>query len=293
MLEAVPRWSLPDGSWAPNTPESMIIVQVRRPHPPLVSWAVVLLGVACGQISETGEDVGGSTSGGSGGRAGSAGDAGRAGSASAAGRGNGGSGGAVAPDAGAEAGAAGAGGSSGSAEQPVLPADCPTINPIPAAGQSIVVQSVNFTTSEIVLRNVSDAPVTILGDRTGWQWCNFPAYWAINEAGDVELSPGETFSFIAIYNTTGAREFDPEGGELGIYTATGSFTTADLMRAFVSWGDVIPQRESTASSAGLWAFGDRIEVEESSAGFVLVGEADRAAGYQAVRAACLAAPPNQ
>jgi hypothetical protein len=269
----------------------MMIVESRRQHVSLASLAVVLLVVACGQITETDDEVGGATNGGSGGRAGSGGNGGRAGNAGAGGRGEGG--GSVRPDAGAEAGAAGLGGSSGGSTQPVLPPDCPTINPIPAVGQSIVLQSINFITSEIVLRNVSDASVTILGDRTGWQWCNFPAYWAINEAADVVLAPGETFSFIAVYNTTGPRELDPEGGELGIYTTTGSFTTADLMRAFVSWGDVIPQRESTASAAGLWAFGDRIEVEETSAGFVIVGQADRADGYQAVRAACLAAPPNE
>jgi hypothetical protein len=151
----------------------------------------------------------------------------------------------------------------------------------------------NFITSEVVLKNVSDTTQTILGDRTGWQWCNFPAYWAINESGDVELSPGETFSFIAIYNTTGAREFDPEGGEMGIYTTTGSFTTAELMRSFVSWGDVIPQREATASMGGYWAYGDRITIEPGDDGFVIVGESNRATGYQSVRSACLLAPPNE
>jgi hypothetical protein len=266
----------------------MFTVESRRHHVPLASLAV-LLSVACGEISKTDEGVGGSVANGNGGSGGSAGSGGDG--ASAGGRGGGGGrAGSGMADAGAEGGA---GGSAGGSSQPMLPPDCPTINPIPAPGQSIVLQSVNFNTSEIVLRNVSSGPITIVGDRTGWQWCNFPAYWAISEAGDVELSPGETYSFIAVYNTTGPREFDPAGGELGIYTATGSFTTADLMRAFVSWGDVIPQRESTASSAGLWAFGDRIEVEETSAGFVAIGAADRADGYQAVRAACLAAPPNE
>jgi hypothetical protein len=271
----------------------MMIVDLRGPQLSLASLTIFLLS-ACGQISESEDDLGGSTSAGSGGRAGSGGSTASAGSGGSAGRagaaGRGGSGGSGTPDAGTEGGAAGT--STGSTD-PVLPADCPEIHSIPAAGQSIVLQSVNFNTSEIVLRNASNAPVTIVGNRNGWQWCNFPAYWAITESGDVELAPDETYAFTAIYNTTGPRQLDPEGGELGIYTATGSFTTADLMRAFVSWGDVIPQRESTAASAGLWAFGDRIAVEETSAGFVAVGAADRASGYQAVRAACLAAPANQ
>jgi hypothetical protein len=183
------------------------------------------------------------------------------------------------------------GGGQGSA--PPLPADCPEITPIPVPGQQIVLRSLNFNTSEIVLQNVSNTTVTILGDRQGWQWCNFPAYWTIYEAADVELSPGETFSFIAIYNTTGPRLLDPEGGEMGIYTTTGSFTTAELMRAFVSWGEVIPQREPTASQGGYWVYGDRIQVGPNDAGFVIVGASDRGDGYQGVRAACLAAPPNE
>ncbi len=201
-------------------------------------------------------------------------------------------------DAGSEGGAAGAAGSSmvpatgGGGGAPQLPADCPEISPIPVEGQTIVLRSLNFETSEMVLQNVSDTTQTIVGGRQGWQWCNFPAYWAISEPRDVVLSPGETFAFIAVYNTTGPRIFDPEGGEMGIYTTTGSFTTAELMRAFVSWGDVLPQREATAAAAGYWVFDERIEIGPADDGFVIVGESDRASGYEGVRAACLVAPPN-
>jgi hypothetical protein len=259
----------------------------------LVSITCLVLGCA-GEISTTPDEVG--SGGTSGGRAGAAGSGGRAGSAGGGGRGgsesDGGRAGSAVADAGSEGGAAG-GSMTETPPAPQLPPDCPAINPIPVAGQEIVIQSMNFNNSEVVLRNVSDHDVTILGQRTGWQWCNFPAYWVINEASDVVLSPDETFAFTAIYNTTGPREFDPEGGEMGIYTTTGSFTTADLMRAFVSWGNVIPQREATASAGGYWAYGDRIQGTEDAAGFVIVGESNRADGYQAVRAACLAAPPNQ
>jgi hypothetical protein len=260
----------------------------------LVGITSLLLGCA-GEISETPDDVtsGDNSRGGRGGAAGAGGRAGSGGRGGSAGReSDGGSAGSATADAGSEGGAAG-GSMTETPAAPQLPPDCPTINPIPVAGQEIVIQSMNFNNSEVVLRNVSDHEVTILGQRTGWQWCNFPAYWAINEASDIVLSPDETFAFTAIYNTTGPREFDPEGGEMGIYTTTGSFTTADLMRAFVSWGNVIPQREATASSAGYWAYGDRIQGTEEASGFVIVGQSNRADGYQAVRAACLAAPPNQ
>jgi hypothetical protein len=79
---------------------------------------------------------------------------------------------------------------------------------------------------------------------------------------------------------------------MGIYTTTGSFTTADLMRAFVSWGDVLPQREATAAAAGYWVFDERIEIGPTDDGFVIVGDSDRASGYEGVREACLVAPPN-
>ena len=267
------------------------MITLRAPGVRAAKLVVIIsVGLGCGQISTTpGEGIGGESDE-EGGRGGRAGAAGRGGSSAGGSSGSGGSAGdAAEPD----AGNAGGTGGSGMPQQPQLPSDCPEINPIPVPGQEIVIQSINFNNSEIVLRNVSDHPVTIVGDRTGWQWCNFPAYWAISEAGNVELDPGETFAFIAIYNTTGPRPFDPEGGEMGIYTTTGSFTTADLMRAFVSWGDVIPQREATASQAGYWAYGDRIVIGGNSAGFVIVGESNRADGYQSVRAACLAAPPNQ
>lgn len=197
-------------------------------------------------------------------------------------------------DAGSLGGEGGAAGSSsgGSGSDPPLPADCPVPDPIPAPGQSIAIQSLNFETSEVVLKNVSNETQVIVGGRQGWQWCQFPAYWTVFEAQDVELSPGETFAFVLIYRIA-PREVFPEGGELGIYTTTGSFTTTSLMRSFVSWGEVLPQRESTAVQAGLWTYEDRIQVEPGDAGFVLVGRADRAASYQSVRSACLAAPPNE
>ena len=247
--------------------------------------------VGCGQVSNDPNGIGGPSI-----RAG-AGGGGRGGSAQG-GRGGtedeGGSGGSAIVDAGSlggEGGAAG-GSSGGSGSGPTLPADCPVPNPVPAPGQTIAIQSLNFETSEVVLKNVSDQPEVVLGGRQGWQWCQFPAYWTIFEAEDVELSPGETFAFTLVYRVA-VREIFPEGGELGIYTTTGSFTTTSLMRSFVSWGDVLPQRESTAVQAGLWTYEDRIQIDPGDAGFVLVGRADRAASYQSVRSDCLVAPPNE
>jgi hypothetical protein len=248
------------------------------------------LGAGCGQVSNdpNGLDRPLSRAGSGGGGRGGSSQGGRGGADD-----DGGRGGQPPVDAGSgdDAGASG-GSSAGSGAGPTLPADCPVPDPIPVTGQTIAIQSLNFETSEVVLKNVSDQPQVILGGRQGWQWCQFPAYWTVYEAQDVELSPGETFAFTLIYRVA-PRQIFPEGGELGIYTTTGSFTTASLMRAFVSWGEVLPQRESTAVQAGLWTYEDRIQLAPGDAGFVLVGRADRASSYQSVRAACLAAPRNE
>jgi hypothetical protein len=250
------------------------------------------MGLGCGGISNDPNGI----NGGGGSRAGSnnAGAAGSAGAAGAAGAGGsseqGGSGGTS--EGGSDGGTAG--GSSGGAGGTTLPAGCPEPNPIPGPGAQVVIRSVTFDTGVIVLQNVSDTNQTILGGRLGWQWCNFPVYWNVVLTDDnVVLSPGETFSFVAVNNTMGQWSFDPEGGELGIYTTTGAFREAELMRAFVSWADAQPSREATAVEGGYWTYDERIEIGANDAGFVIVGESNRAAGYQGVPARCLVDTPNQ
>jgi hypothetical protein len=250
--------------------------------------ALAFAGGACGGTSNNPNGIStGGTSGG--GRGGGMSAAGRGGSMSSGGD-------AGSADAGEEGGSAGSsmggmatGGSSGSGQQ--LPADCPEINPIPVPGQLLVLRSLRFEPGEFVLQNVSDEPVTITGGRQGWQWCQFPAYWNLSEEEDVVIEPGESRAFAMVYNL-GYRDMEPEGGEMGIYTSPGSFTTASLMRAFVSWGEVLPQREPTAVAGGYWVFDERVEVGPTDAGFVIVGESNRASGYQGVRAACLEPPPT-
>ena len=256
----------------------------RRATVVLACLALTAASAGCGQASNDPYGISRSGSGGTG----------RAGSTSTGGTSTGGTGASAAGTGGSavvDGGAAGSMmGSGGGGQQ--LPADCPEINPIPVPGQTIVLRSVTFEPAMIVLQNVSDTIQVIGGGRQGWQWCNFPAYWPISEAGDVELSPGETFAFEPFYNEN-VRQLDPEGGEMGIYTTTGAYTTASLMRAFTSWGDVLSQREPTAVAGGYWIFNERIEIGPGDAGFVIVGESDRASGYQAVRAACLVPPPNE
>lgn len=241
----------------------------------------VVLALACGEVSDPpGSGLAGRGGGGGGGT----------GQAGAAGRGGGGAGGeggrAGAVDAGADTGAP-SGGSGGG-----VPAGCPSPAPIPPPGQGIVIHSINFNSGEIVLKNVSASVQTIASGRQGAQWCNYPYYWQVAYTEeDVVLAPGATFAFVPVYNTMGPWLVDREGGEMAILFGSQGFTDPDNYRAFVSWGDTDSIREPIAVQAGLWAFDERIDLGRA-AGFVLVGDATRAAGYEAVPARCLVAPPN-
>ncbi len=198
------------------------------------------------------------------------------------------------PDAGPETGT-GNGGSSGAF---MYPADCPQPNAIPADGQqSLVIQSVNFNTSEIVVRNVSSDDLTIEGGQMGAQWCNIPAYDFV-AFEDVILEPGRTLAFYPIQNGNALRPLYPgddaqDPNEFVVYRTTGSFDEPDLVAAFVSWGLGDPDgREATASMGNKWVFGDRVAIAPGHDGFIITGNANEGDGYTSVDAHCLVTPPN-
>ena len=174
------------------------------------------------------------------------------------------------------------------------PAGCPTPNPIGQPGQKVAIQSFNFDTSEVVLKNISSTSQTIVGQRLGWQWCSFPSYWNIAPQGDVVLPPGKTYKFVLINNTEGLWHLPPEGAELAIYVQSGTFDEPDKMVSFVSWGEGLASagREYVATMADLWTFDDRVEIDGSDSGFVATGSTKLASGYQSVPARCLVAPEN-
>jgi hypothetical protein len=261
--------------------------------------AVASLGLAasllmgCGGVSEQGgpslggsglssAGTGGSGTGGSG-----TGGSGMAGSSGGAGMGA--SGAANLPDASMSSnGGTGGGGFT-------YPEGCPVPSPIAAKPeQKVVIQSFNFNTSEIVLKNVSNTTVVMKNTppRTGWTWCSFPAYWDIADV-DITLAPGQTFKFLPYYNTVGVRAFLREEGELAIYTVSGSFDESTLIENFVSWGTGLRGgREYVATNADVWTYDEHIDVG-NSAGFVATGNVKRASGFTPVPARCLVAPENQ
>jgi hypothetical protein len=195
------------------------------------------------------------------------------------------------PDAGMGDAGSSLGGTSGEFSYPT---GCPVPNPQPIAGQKIAIQSFNFDTSEVVLKNVSTTSQTIIGDRLGWQWCSFPSYWYIAPA-NVVLPPGKTYKFILNLNTEGVWHLYPEGAELAIYVQSGTFDEPEKMVSFVSWGEGLPNtgREYVATMANLWTFMDRVEIDSGDSGFIATGSVQEGSGYESVPKRCLEAPPNE
>ena len=260
----------------------------------VVVAACVALCAACGNGSADGGD----DDGGSGGRGGAAG--GRAGSAGAsAGRGGRGGSGADADAGPAPEADAGGNGGTGGGGAPVVPEGCPVPSPLPAKpDQAIVIRSVHFGRSEVVLQNVSNTDQTIIGGRQGWQWCNVPGYFNIVLTDDnVTLAPGETYRFTLIERNGMTRplfpgEDDADTNEIGIYTTTGAFNNSVLIVAFVSWGagSGFETRESIGVMADEWTFGSRVTIDPGAGGFVATGNVKTGAGFTSVPSRCLPPP---
>lgn len=262
-------------------------VWMPRSGVPFLGVVLAMAGVACGGSSNNpnGISIGGTSAG----RGGGASTAGRGGSA---GSGTGGSAGSAMVDAGSGGatggssdGGASMGGSSGSGGRPE---GCPEPNPIPVAGQTIVIQSINVNTSEMILRNATSAPQSLVLGRANWQWCAFPMYWSLSEEEvTIQLAPGETYSFIAINNQSGPVPLFPEDGEMAVYSTSQDFNDFETMESFAAWGDIEAYRESYAVQKGVWTFGERIEIAPGHAGFIVTGETNLASGYTSAPARCL------
>lgn len=176
----------------------------------------------------------------------------------------------------------------------VRPLGCPAANLVAAPGQRVAIRSLNFQTSEIVLQNVSNTPITIGSlldpDSIAWQWCQFPAYWHVLPAGpDVTLLPGETLAFVPARTKGVAWPLPSKGEEMAIYDGPGTYTDPDRIVAYVAWGAGPFQdgRESVAARAGFWTSGDRVRITRGAAGLLAIGSVDRRSGFAAVARNCL------
>lgn len=263
-------------------------------RPALHGVCLALMALACGDVSEPSMSAGGSAGSASAGTSGSGGgsmsNGGNGGSAITNGGSGGGAGATLDPDAGM------AGGGSGGASEFMYPDGCPIPDPIPVPGQVVAIQSVNFNTSEVVLRNVTDSELTLDGGQQGWQWCNFPNYGPVL-ANVITLDPGETVAIILVNQSGDFWPLYPgepgDANEMAIYDSAGGFMNAERMLNFVTWGaGSNGGRESVAATAGRWTFGERVEISDGHAGFVATGATNRGSGYTSVPSRCLVAPPN-
>jgi hypothetical protein len=259
-------------------------VRMPRNGASFLGIVLVMAGVACGDASNNPNGI--STGGTSAGRGGGASTAGRSGSGGSAPGGSAGAGGDS-----SDAGLAGTSGSS-DASSPTggggRPPGCPEPNPVAVTGQTVVIQSLNVNTSEMILRNATSTPQSIVLGRANWQWCNYPRYWSLSdEETTVELAPGETYSFIPVNNQSEVPELDREEGEMAIYSRAQDFNDFETLESFVAWGDVQAFRESYAVQKGVWTFGERIEIAPGDAGFIATGDTDFASGYTSAPARCL------
>lgn len=259
----------------------------------LAYCTALLASCACGEISSPRPSgVGGSRAAGSGGE--SSGGGGEAGSANEGGTSS--TGGSD-----SDAGLSDSGNEGGSGGTPdfMYPSGCPQPSPEPSdPEQSIAIQSVDFTTSEIVIRNVSSRAIEITGGPQGWQWCNIPFYDHLLDA-DLVLEPDQTLAFRLTLEENGrvvplfAGGDEDSANEIGIYIGPGGFTTATSIAAFVVWDDSIQgSRETVAAGAFLWNYNERVEIQPGHSGFIATGPTDVGSGYTSVPARCLVAPPN-
>ncbi|MGF1468778.1 MAG: hypothetical protein ACFCGT_21840 [Sandaracinaceae bacterium] len=157
---------------------------------------------------------------------------------------------------------------------------CPVLNPMPAAGQVLVIEAVNLDDNVVELRNVSSETL----DLSGWQMCKGPG--AYRGMGLGSLAAGASVTFSPPAGLTLNRS-----DELAVYTMgpfTGAAGVANI-RAYVRWGSEPgnTDREDIAGAAGFWTEGDTVDVLGEDAGFVATGDVTVEGGFRSVPAPCL------
>jgi len=133
---------------------------------------------------------------------------------------------------------------------------------------AIVIDSIDFDSGFIVLRNVGAAEY----DLTGHFVCNRPSYVPLPA---LVLAAGDTVEI----ETTGLG-VNAGNGELGVYTSSDFGSSNDIIR-YVEWGNAGHGRSGTAIAAGVWVDGDFVDNGEAniqSTGDDPVSSADWSAG---------------
>lgn len=177
---------------------------------------------------------------------------------------------------------------------------CPEVQVEPFSGQQWAIVSLNLLDPEMIIQNVSGRSLELTTDQ---QWCSFPKYERlipldVADPGNIqrtEFAPGEILrvKLVESDRVEGERvdpiRFDPSGGEMGLYRGSGTYRNIEDIFAFISWRDGNPTegREMVASGAGIWALGERVEIEPGWGGIIAVGDPRVATGFRSVPLACL------
>jgi hypothetical protein len=158
--------------------------------------------------------------------------------------------------------------------------DCPAPAPVPVTEQQVIIESVDFVTDTLVLRNVSGGQI----DTASWQLCQGPGSYQSFDS--MMWEDGESLSTIV---------FDgiDESSELGVYSSP-SFTDSAAIEAYARWGTddaTTPSvRESVAIGATppRWTDGDFVAVCSGDQGIVATGRSDISDGFRSIGTACFA-----
>lgn len=162
----------------------------------------------------------------------------------------------------------------------ICPTDCPAPTSMPATGQQIVIDQLDFTANTVTVRNVSGGSLDI----STWRLCQGPGTY-LTIATTPALADNATV-VLPVSNGLAASS------ELGIYEL-GLFTTPSDMRAYVRWGtsdlttSSIREPVATGATPPLWTVDDFVDVCPGDEGLVAIGDATIASGFRSVAGACL------
>lgn len=179
---------------------------------------------------------------------------------------------------------------------------CPTENGSTSANAintgGIIIQSINFATSRVVLKNVTAGDKTI----SNWVLCfGPPTYLNIPDA--TVVPDGGTLTLVVGSGPCGGMQPGevcvsggftiPNTGELGLYIDTDYAMPASI-RTYVRWGALdgttSSVRQMVADQADLWpgtsAANDFVPICGTHDGFVATGDVTSALGYASADVTC-------
>jgi hypothetical protein len=179
---------------------------------------------------------------------------------------------------------------------------CP--NPVAATYPEtvrVIIESINFSTNSITLRNVGTEPISFRADR-GWSL----AIWPRTVNLTTTVIPGSSRVTFHLTDSGaddaanmyldlggGSAELNARRGEISFYSAnkeSGPFRNPEEIEAFLRWG-AAPMGSSAsvsgvAASAGLWTNGQFVATSDAEVGLIVNGDITDVWSWTPVGAEC-------